>query len=85
MLCVGMFASGALGNYIDKTDEHNEKFSGKMDMLDKLSISFFLLKDFCKIFWKSRLYKEYVFPLKLYADIRKNIMNNYMRDRKAES
>ena len=60
------FASGALGNYIDKTDEHNEKFSGKMDMLD-------------------RLYKEYVFPLKLYADIRKNIMNNYMRDIEAVS
>ena len=55
------FASGALANYIDKTDEQNEKFASKMNMLDEL-------------------YREHLFPLKLYADIRKNIQQNYKMD-----
>ena len=32
-----------------------------------------------------KLYKEYLFPIRLYADIRKNIEQNYMRDLQAVS
>lgn len=60
------FASGALANYIEKTDEQNERYAGKMEMLDKL-------------------YKEFLFPITLYAEIRKNIEQNYMRDLQAVS